>query len=799
MDESEKLLELLRESLDEFRKSNSLSAATLAKLDKAVDDNTKAQKDQTKQAKEAAKAMEDLKDSAVGLLKGLGSAAQGARDNREDFRSLKPAVSATGMALKGMTSSLGEGIGTLGAVVSGLGKMTRFLPGIGKLGSVLATGLGAGISAAGSAISKLPKEVVDAGTAFMNFALDETQRVVGAFQDISKIGGVTGDSFRGLQQAALQTGLGVDQFARVIGKNAKGLADAGGTVTQGMRAVVDITKASKGFEDQFLKLGIGFEEQRDLTAQFLGYQRSLQGVNLKDTKALSEASRAYILQLDELARLTGMSRQEAADRLMAQTRQVRFGAVLEDAAKRGPQFSGAISNAAEIISKIAPRLGAGFKDIFDNVSSPEAQEFFRATGGAGPALVNYLERTGDLAGFMEQLQVAVKNTYETMGGTKYERQQAVAGTVFRDTIAEMRQFKNATNLTSDIIRSANEEQKKAGENKNKETEDIITAQKSLRDFAVAMDSIVMQQFPKLTGAVKMLTGVMEAGAKSLDKILGTGITTSGGGATGGGGGGGGGGGSAGRGGGQPVAPVTGGEPGGGAARANIDRVLDLIGRVESRGNYNVLVGGKQADLTNMTLQQVYDMQKTMMRPGSGFASSAVGKYQFIYGTLRSMANKLGMDPETTKFTPEVQDQLARELVIQQGYNKYAAGAITKERFLQNLAGTWAGLPGDPSGRSRYHGFNTNKAGIGWEEAMGSFAYGGITSGPRSGYMAMLHGTEAVVPLPGGRSIPVEMTGMTDTMGKQLTMLGEQLGRFDTMINLLQNNVDISRKILTASR
>tara|TARA_R100001509_G_scaffold164922_1_gene144249 strand:- start:4205 stop:5590 length:1386 start_codon:yes stop_codon:yes gene_type:complete len=39
-----------------------------------------------------------------------------------------------------------------------------------------------------------------------------------------------------------------------------------------------------------------------------------------------------------------------------------------------------------------------------------------------------------------------------------------------------------------------------------------------------------------------------------------------------------------------------------------------------------------------------------------------------------------------------------------------------------------------------------------------FSAGGIASGPTSGYPAMLHGTEAVVPLPDGRSIPVSLEG-----------------------------------------
>jgi len=42
----------------------------------------------------------------------------------------------------------------------------------------------------------------------------------------------------------------------------------------------------------------------------------------------------------------------------------------------------------------------------------------------------------------------------------------------------------------------------------------------------------------------------------------------------------------------------------------------------------------------------------------------------------------------------------------------------------------------------------------------SFGTGGVSDGPESGYPAVLHGTEAVVPLPNGKSIPVEMSGGT---------------------------------------
>ena len=40
------------------------------------------------------------------------------------------------------------------------------------------------------------------------------------------------------------------------------------------------------------------------------------------------------------------------------------------------------------------------------------------------------------------------------------------------------------------------------------------------------------------------------------------------------------------------------------------------------------------------------------------------------------------------------------------------------------------------------------------------AFGGVTAGPNSGYQAVLHGTEAVIPLPDGKSVPVEIKQQT---------------------------------------
>ena len=97
-----------------------------------------------------------------------------------------------------------------------------------------------------------------------------------------------------------------------------------------------------------------------------------------------------------------------------------------------------------------------------------------------------------------------------------------------------------------------------------------------------------------------------------------------------------------------------------------------------------------------------------------------------------------------------------------------------------------------------------------------FADGGISSGPKSGYTATLHGTEAVIPLPDNKTIPVEMdfdklaqkisAAMSVTlenkqsgeMKELLDAVNSQLSKHDEMINHLKESVDINQQLLNNS-
>jgi peptidoglycan hydrolase-like protein with peptidoglycan-binding domain len=146
-----------------------------------------------------------------------------------------------------------------------------------------------------------------------------------------------------------------------------------------------------------------------------------------------------------------------------------------------------------------------------------------------------------------------------------------------------------------------------------------------------------------------------------------------------------------------------------ATTGKVGKVLDFLARYESRGNYNVILGGKTMPLTNMTIAQVFDLQKDMLN--KGYESSAVGRYQYVGGTLREMVKAMGLDPTTTKFDEQTQDKIAiADMRRRCGLDSWLSGQMSDEDFLNSLSKVWASIPNTGTGGSFYAGVGSNKAG-----------------------------------------------------------------------------------------
>jgi hypothetical protein len=97
-------------------------------------------------------------------------------------------------------------------------------------------------------------------------------------------------------------------------------------------------------------------------------------------------------------------------------------------------------------------------------------------------------------------------------------------------------------------------------------------------------------------------------------------------------------------------------------------------------------------LIRMTLTQVFQYQREW-RSRRGSTSSAVGRYQFIEGTLRGAVRNTGIDPNTTIFDSVTQDFLILNVLrTSRGLDQWLSGSLSDVRFLTNLAKEFASIP-----------------------------------------------------------------------------------------------------------
>ena len=152
-------------------------------------------------------------------------------------------------------------------------------------------------------------------------------------------------------------------------------------------------------------------------------------------------------------------------------------------------------------------------------------------------------------------------------------------------------------------------------------------------------------------------------------------------------------------------------------QGKIGQVLDLIAGPESSGRYDaVYPGRRRPEIFEMTLDELF---RDMQRRGRRFGSSASGRYQYIRKTLQSVSRSMGLDTSIEKFTPELQDEIAIwHLRNNHGLDRWLAGDMENEEFLDRLAKTWAGIP-KSSGGSYYAGVLDNKAGMSAGQALAS--------------------------------------------------------------------------------
>ena len=169
-------------------------------------------------------------------------------------------------------------------------------------------------------------------------------------------------------------------------------------------------------------------------------------------------------------------------------------------------------------------------------------------------------------------------------------------------------------------------------------------------------------------------------------------------------------------------------------RQSIELQDIAIQKLKDEGNQMLQFGLQVSDTLEGSLSNAF----LAMIDGSKSASEAMK--DFAKNVLASMAQIAA-------------NQLAAQILTGLGGFFTGGGAVTPDvgNYSANQYQSYAAF-------ARQGGVFENAPGYRNGKMPGMYSEGGIAKGRQAGYPAILHGTEAVVPLPNGNKIPVEMKG-----------------------------------------
>jgi GH24 family phage-related lysozyme (muramidase)/methyl-accepting chemotaxis protein len=677
---------------------------------------------------------------------------------------------------------------------------------------------------AGKAMGLLAKSIAAINTA----ALQQSKSLFEQYQKLSQVGVVGGKAMDEVYEKMRQFGYTEDQLSNlnsVLSENSKTLGKFYGSALEGSRVM---GRAAAGFVEQRESLrlmGLTVDDLNEGLAGYMAQEGRLGKLRGKTDKELTDGTIAYLKELDAITKITGMNRKEQED-IREQAMNIEtFYAGLQDLDKDAREQAMQAYNIA--LQKGGPKMAAEFAANFNGVITGST-DVMLATGGESMKYFSkeFFKSGGTAAEAMKGVADAI--TPATMEITKGLNQ--IGGTFGPN-------LKALTEFTEGVKTIAADTKTVVGEQKD-QIKGLDSATKS--QAAIAENQVKTAQrvsdftnifVPASTKLQKLVTDLVEFGSRAVPGASSGGIfglgarggaAPSGGGggaAPSGGGAGGGGGAVAPSGAGGGARGGAGGGAGGGAPGAT---GADAGSYSRSGGSAGAPPGMQRASLGNMSEEDIKNMiirhEGIRNRPyqdSLGLWTVGVGHLIGDGKTLPPEWNREFSNDEIMKLFNE--DYASHRLAAQRipsfdKLNTRGQGALTdltfnmgpswidkwpmlkKQLASNDIAGAAANLES-----SKWYGQVGGRAPevVDLLRSGAATAEGGAAfSGPKSGYSAVLHGDEAVIPLNNNSGNFVKMfETMASTNQRMVSLLEETLEVQASIAAATKNTADSSGKML----
>lgn len=719
------------------------------------------------------------------------------RDGYITHKEYNDAVKDAKIGIRGYTAELQSAQKKLGMSALTLGKdMMSGKQGVSVFGGAAEAGADAVASytkkfgPAGRAVGLFTQAL----TRFVTASLKQSDQLFESFQKISQTGAVGAGAMSEVFDNMLKFGYTVDQLGNLgdlLARNSKDFGVFFASALKGSRAFSEVADQvqNSGLRQQLFNLGLTVDDINDGIAGFINQQGKLGQVQGRTTDQLRMGAEAYIKELDILTKLTGMTRKEQEEAREQALQIKEFYAGLQDL---GPEAQEqALQAFTMAFARGGPKLAGEMASQFNGFITG-ASDLFLTTGGSSMQAFSkdFFARGGTAAQSFQMLRDSISP--EVIQITKGLNQFGASLGV--DLRPLMMLTQNSDNLQSSLDQLTDEQYKLLTG-----TDRATAAQSKTRDAQIKTTQN-LQEFVNL--GVKPATVALEYFTEALEYLT-TWI------------------------------------PGAGSAKKRREEATarkagkeTATTRAEAAYQANVAALGNEMGSFGMggtTGSGSFEgyLEKMVKAESGGRnignlegTSSAFGLAQITKGTFEDLAAKAGVNNplygktfDDMKADTKLQMEAAQQLTDQNRQFLASRKLPTSDAalYLAHFLGAGGAAralsapgaspissvvsPEQLSANKMLREMTTVADLKSWANNKmggGGYEFGGIVSGPKSGYQALLHGTEAVVPLPNGRNIPVEVTSQDNGM------LTAQLDKLDELIRIMQNQVSVSTKILQAS-
>jgi hypothetical protein len=194
------------------------------------------------------------------------------------------------------------------------------------------------------------------------------QTSIESFRDLANVGANLGGGITDVRNAAAEARLSLDGFRKIVMANSVDLALLEGSTLSGVQTFTRLSsQLQKNLQPRLANLGFGLEETSEYLASYLSIQTRLGRAQTMTDGQLLAGTENYILQLDRLARITGISRKEAEETLKRQTMDKQFRATL---AAMTPKVRDEFQMLVATLEKTSPDLAEAAKEFAVSGGTP---------------------------------------------------------------------------------------------------------------------------------------------------------------------------------------------------------------------------------------------------------------------------------------------------------------------------------------------------------------------------------------------------------------------------------------------